>query len=204
MNALVPSAARPPAKPCEKPLMTSNSERLADISRRLDIEDHRHAAKAVTVSEAREILDALDNRHPRRCTPEEATNFVAQIVGFYPARELNDAKTYSAGLATLFAVSEFDFVQRVCSPVHGLPRRLKFFPTLAEVSEALDAEFARRVRIRANALFVVQQDERRLQAMAEENAMAANRGTEEQRAAQVRALLRGERNAIPQPQEDHQ
>ena len=115
-------------------------------------------------------------------------------------------RSATALLATLFAASEHDFVQRVCSPVHGLPRRLKFFPTLAEVSEALDAEFARRIRIAANAKFVIDDFERRRKEAEQKANFAAQRGTEEQRAAQVQALIRpnrmpgAERETPSQPQ----
>lgn len=88
------------------------------------------------------------------------------------------------------AAYPLDFVRRVCSPVTGLPSRLKFLPTIAEIREALDAEDARRKRIALTAQLVIN-DHAKRQKQAEEDAKwNSMRPTPEERAKAVSELLR--------------
>lgn len=122
-------------------------------------------------------------------TPVEATDSAKQLLGFYPAREVNDAQAYAMGISALFSAYPAKFVKAVCHPVTGLPSRLKWLPTLAEIKDALDGEKSRRERIIANAMWVVRvAGEKRRES--ELNAqIAAGRKTETERAEQVKKLL---------------
>jgi hypothetical protein len=82
-----------------------------------------------------------------------------------------------------------DFVKRVCNPVTGLPSRLKFLPTVADLHEALEAEKTRRDRIAAAAKYVIQQDEKRRNEAREAAAFEANRPSLDERARKVKELL---------------
>lgn len=95
------------------------------------------------------------------CHPVRASEFAHDLLGFYPAREVNNAKVFAAGMTALFVAYPQDLVKRVCDPVRGLPSRLKWLPTIADAREALDAEKLRRDRIAANARWVLKEAEKR-------------------------------------------
>lgn len=171
---------------------------LQSAIKALENPDWKAAATAVTVAEAQAVLDAVEG-HDGLCAPADAAAFAGQLVNYYPAREVNDAKAYIAAMAAMFAAFPRDFAKRVCNPVTGLPSRLKFLPTLAEVREALDTEAARRKLIVANARYVLDQAAKRA-AEAEEEARWANKlPTTEDRARQVQRLLQRAVKPIPPP-----
>jgi len=126
------------------------------------------------------------------CHPVSASEYAAQLTGFYPTREVNNAKLYVVGMSALFTAYPADLVKRVCDPVRGLPGRLKWLPTIADAKEALDAEVSRRMRIEANAKWVtIEADRLAEEARTEEEWNKKYGGlTEEQRKAKVDALLR--------------
>ena len=124
------------------------------------------------------------------CTPpDEASVYASRLLGFYPAREVNDPKAFSSGMTALLSAYPVDLVRRVCDPVTGLPSRLKFLPTLAEVKEALEAELARRKRITANAQWVVSEAEKRAAEAREAVDFERNRPPAEVRKAQAEKLI---------------
>jgi hypothetical protein len=88
--------------------------------------------------------------------------------------------------------AELDFVRRVVDPVTGLPSRMKFLPTMAEINEAIAVERTRRSQIRATAAWMLREHDRR-KAEEEERAKWAHLSPEEleRRRAQVAALLGG-------------
>lgn len=184
-----PTAAQPPAKTCETPSLPSKLT-LQSATKALDHDDWRSAARAVTVAEAQAVLDGLQG-HDHPCPAAEAATFAGQLVNYYPAREVNDARSYIAALTALFAAFPRAFAKRVCDPVTGLPSRLKFLPTLAEVREALDAEATRRKRIAANAQYVLDQAAKRAAEAEEEARFNAKHPGAPERARQVQELLRG-------------
>lgn len=58
-------------------------------------------------------------------------------MGFYTDRGNVDPDIYVRGLRRLFMAYPVEAGRAVIDPVHGLPSRLKWFPKLAEVSDAL-------------------------------------------------------------------
>lgn len=158
------------------------------VIRLLDVEDPRTVGRTVTAAEAQAVLDGMAGRDAP-CTPSEAATAVGQLLGLYPGREITDARTYAQGLTAMLAAYPRDFVKRVCNPVTGLPSRLKFLPTLADLREALDAERLRRDRIAASARWVVAQAERQRKEAEEAAAFEAGRPTAEDRAKRVQELI---------------
>lgn len=138
------------------------------------------------------VIQEIDARGTRVTTELEAIDCTKALLGMYPARHVHDADTFGRALATVFMAAELDFVRRVVDPITGLPSRLKYLPTIAEVNEALAAERTRRSQIRATAAWMLREHDRRT-AEAEERARWANLGEEEmaRRKAQVAALLGG-------------
>lgn len=158
--------------------------------RALETDDWRSAARSVTPAEAQAVLDAAEG-HDALCPAAEAAQFAGSLVSYYPAREVNDARAYISAMTALMAAFPRDFVKRVCNPVTGLPSRLKFLPTLADVREALDAEATRRTRIIANARYVIEQAAKRAAEAEEEARFAAQHPGAPERARRVQELLKG-------------
>lgn len=107
------------------------------------------------------LITEIDRRGLRLMTELEAATVSKTFIGMYPARQVHDAETYSSAMKTLFMAYETDFVRRAVDPVNGLPSRLKHLPTLAETKEALEAEKAKRAAIRATAVWMKRETERR-------------------------------------------
>lgn len=68
-----------------------------------------------------------------------AARCVKALMGFYPDRGNVDPDMYAKALRRQFSAYPESVCRKVIDPVHGLPSRLKWFPSLAEVSDALKA-----------------------------------------------------------------
>ncbi len=167
--------------------LSRNSVNLKAVSETLD-RSFSVVPTGVTVAECEALVTASKASLPL-ATPVEATDYAKQLLGFYPAREVNDAQAYAMGISAMFSAYPAKYVRAVCNPVTGLPSRLKWLPTLAETKEALEGEKLRRERIVANAMWVVRAaNEKRKEAELEAE-IAAGRKTQEERAQQVNKLL---------------
>lgn len=62
----------------------------------------------------------------------------AILLGCYRSGEAHDPEVYAAGLVSVLEQFDPAVVARVCNPATGLPSRLKFLPTLAEVRTACE------------------------------------------------------------------
>jgi hypothetical protein len=162
---------------------------LHDASRRLDTDNHTSLARFVSVAEAELILSRMAGRD-ENYTANEAAIEARKLTGLYPAREVGDAKAYAAGMTAVLAAHPIDFVRRVCDPVKGLPSRLKWLPTIADVTEAINAECQRRDRIGANARYVIAEHERLERKAKEDAEWEKSRPAAEDRAKQVLELLK--------------
>lgn len=183
-----------PAVNSEKPLphsgLTSStlSESLKQAIKTLDF-DWQTTPRGVSVADAEAVLEAVAAK-AAVCDPVTASDFASRLMGFYPAREVNDPNTFAAGMAANFSAFPRDIVKRVCDPVKGLPSRLKFLPTIADVREALEAERVKRDRIIGNATWVVREAKRRAEEAAHDARIEAERAsmTPEQRKARADAI----------------
>jgi hypothetical protein len=70
-----------------------------------------------------------------------------QLFGCYRKGDANDPDVYTVAVAAIFAEYPPEIVDYVCDPRTGLPRRLKWLPTIAEIAEACDLrmEYAKAV-----------------------------------------------------------
>jgi hypothetical protein len=125
-------------------------------------------------------------------TEAEAVQAAKTLVGMYPAREVHSQEIYGQAMKTVFMAAEWDFVRRVVDPINGLPSKLRYLPTVAEVNQALAAEQLRRHTIHLTAQWMLKEHDRR-KAEAEERQRWAHLTPEdmERRRAQVAALLGG-------------
>lgn len=106
-------------------------------------------------SDCERVLAMIEARQRTFCREAEAIVCAKTLLGMYPARAVHDPETYSHALKTVFMHAELDFAKRVVDPVHGLPSRLRHLPTIAEVTEALEAERRRRSSIRGTAAWMI-------------------------------------------------
>jgi hypothetical protein len=135
------------------------------------------------------VLEAVSSRSVA-CDPVTASDYANRLMGFYPAREVNNPVTFAAGMAANFAAFPRNIVKRVCDPVVGLPSRLKFLPTIADVRDALDAERVKRDRIIGNATWIIREAKRQADEAAHDAKIAAERAamTPEEREARANAI----------------
>lgn len=139
------------------------------------------------------IVSAIDGAQARRLTEELAVEAARHLVAFYPVKAFNDPDTFMKGAAANFEGRDINIVRRVIDPKIGIPARLKFAPTIADIVEALDEAEKHRFKVRATAQWMLGEHERR-RLEAEGKAREAEFYTPEaveRRKAQVAALLKG-------------
>lgn len=162
---------------------------LKDAFRWLDTDETTGLSRLVTPSQAQEVISAMIGRD-EPCGVKQGEQAARMLMGFYPAREVNDPAAFARGMTAMMAAYPLDFVRRVVDPVNGLPSRLKWLPTLADVKAALEQERARRARIWANANHILN-TERQRQAQLEEDArIEQGRPSADERARQVSEALK--------------
>lgn len=61
------------------------------------------------------------------------------LFGCYRKGDANDPDTYTAAITAILAEYAPEVIQRATDPRTGLARKLKFLPTVAEVSEECEA-----------------------------------------------------------------
>ena len=195
MNSSAPlhnmSTAESPQPPSNSLTPSPASEtNLQAAVRWLDSDTETGLDRVVTVAMAADVLVSITARDGASGV-EEGERAARMLMGFYPAREVNDAVIFVRGMTAMMAAYPVDFVRRVIDPVNGLPSRLKWLPTLADVKAALEAEKARRNRIAANARYVLDLDRQRQAKAADDARWEAERArlTPEQRKQLAEGLV---------------
>lgn len=135
------------------------------------------------------VIQEIDGRSTRLAREVEAADAGKALLGLYPARHVHDAETYSRGIVAVFMAAELDFVRRVVDPINGLPSRLKYLPTIAEVVEALAAERTRRSQLRATAAWMLREHDRRKAEAEERDRWKLTEEEMERRRKQVAELM---------------
>ena len=79
-------------------------------------------------------------------TQQEVGQALDQLLGSYPLGKATNPEIYIAAVTALLADYPASVIAAVTHPVTGLPRKCKFLPSIAELSEALDSELAREIR----------------------------------------------------------
>jgi hypothetical protein len=69
-----------------------------------------------------------------------AANYTRILLGCYRKGDVADPEIYSRGVVAVFTQYPEWAVQAVSSPANGLPSRLQWLPTIAEVKGACEAE----------------------------------------------------------------
>jgi hypothetical protein len=99
---------------------------------------------------------------PSVSTPPAPTAHLAaekarQLFGCYRKGDANDPEVYVGAITLLLSTYPEDIINSVTHPVHGLPSRLKWMPSVAEVREACEEIMGPRRERAAYAAGVVQQ-----------------------------------------------
>jgi hypothetical protein len=79
------------------------------------------------------------SRQPR-CSALSAANYARMLTGCYRKGEVSDPEVFSRGVVAVFREYPEWAVQAVANPAGGLPSRLQWLPTIAEVKGACEAE----------------------------------------------------------------
>jgi hypothetical protein len=165
-------------------LSTSSSRELRELTKILDVESQIGLEFRMSLEEAQRVFNELTG-FDDQCSPQEAVAKARLLLGLYPAREVNNAEVYTTGMAALLAAFPTYAVRKVTDPVNGLPSKLKWLPTLAEVNEALTDAKVKRGRIGRNAEHVIRAHRKREEDRKREESMPSP----EERQRQVQELL---------------
>src|SRR6266496_4989720 len=84
-------------------------------------------------------VTTLDSDRARR---EYARLKAAQMFGCFRTGQANDPDLYVAGIAAVLAEYPPKVIEYVTDPRTGLPRKMTFLPSVAEVGEACEREMA--------------------------------------------------------------
>lgn len=82
-----------------------------------------------------------------RCTEKEAAELVTVLMGCYRRGEVESPEIFVRAAIAMFRTFPFSACRAVVDPVKGLPSKLKWLPSIAEIREALDAEIAPSLRM---------------------------------------------------------
>lgn len=155
--------------------------------------------RLIPPSDCAAIIALVDARGEAKPTEIRAVEMAKFLMGMYPARQVNNADVFMTAASALFAAYDQDFIKRVCDPIDGLPSRLKYLPTIAEIKEALEAEKARRFKIRATANWMLKEHDRRKAEAEERKRWELTPEEIERRRAMVASTLRPMREATDAP-----
>jgi len=160
-----------------------------ELIKRFDVPDAVYLS-GLSVEQAREVMGYC-NSFAAKPTAAQATELAEKLFQFYSHQKFRSPEALSAMAAAVSAllteVSTYA-AQRAVHPLTGMPRKLEFL-SVANVAKALQDEEARYQRITANARWIVTQREQAQKAAAEDAAIEAGKGTAEERAARVAALM---------------
>ncbi len=134
-----------------------------DIERMLKEADFRMDSLTVLtpISICQQIISTIDAQAPHEMTLDEAVDAAKFMMSLYPKRAFNDPENFMTAVIALFMRFDLAFVRRVVDPVDGLPGKLQFPPSVAEVKAALEEAERYRFRVRATAKWMIEENERR-------------------------------------------
>lgn len=81
-----------------------------------------------------------------RATASQAIGAATGLAGCFRTVDASDAERFIGAIAAILQMFSPDIVQDVCDPRTGLPGRMKWMPSVAEVKEACEARSAEKAR----------------------------------------------------------
>lgn len=97
------------------------------------------AATLPTSQDAMPLPVLASAKNPPACPPERASQKAALLFGCYRKGDAADPEIYVAAVTAILSEYPAEVVDFVCDPRTGLPRKLSFLPTVAEIAAACDA-----------------------------------------------------------------
>jgi len=113
----------------------------------------------MTPEDCRTLITATSEE--ANCDPKVAARMSRELMGCFRKVEFEDASRFSVTLASLFGRYPEGIGRKVCDPINGLPGRLRFPPSLAEVRDELELHMAKRRAIAYRARWMIEERERR-------------------------------------------
>lgn len=150
-----------------------------------------YSTALIPISTCREIISNIDARASRPLSPDQAVDAAKFLIGLYPGKEVSDPDIFMRGVIAVMVGEDFDMVRRAIDPATGLPSKLTYLPTIAEIKAAIEAAKTHRFKVRATAQWMLDEHERRRLAAEEEAQFNLTPEALERRKAQVAALLKG-------------
>lgn len=137
----------------------STSERLARMAEDILASDLTLNCALMTREECSTLITATSEEP--NCEAKPAAEMGRQLLGFFRKVEFEDSHSFAVALAGLFCRYPEGIGRKVCDPVCGLPGRLRFPPSLAEVREELERHMAKRRAIAYRARWMIEEHARR-------------------------------------------
>jgi len=125
------------------------------------------------VSDCRQLLAACSSRP--KATNDEALNLARSLMALYRRADFIDVDVFSTAMCAVFADYPASIGRQAIDPVRGLPSRLKFPPSIAEIKEALDEGMIKRRAIAYRAQWMLDERKRRDEEAARERVSAERR-----------------------------
>ena len=83
----------------------------------------------------------MSQKHePSRCSPEVVSDCARMLVGSYRRNDAEDPGLFIRAAATVLSGYPEDVVRKVTHPAFGIPSKLKFLPSIAEIRDACEEE----------------------------------------------------------------
>jgi len=80
----------------------------------------------------------MNNSQTFACSPEIVSDCARMLVGAYRRNDAEDPALFIRAAATVLAGYPEKIVRRVTHPAYGIPSRLKFLPSIAEIRDACE------------------------------------------------------------------
>ena len=93
------------------------------------------AAIAVTASK-QHLTDTSRALNEKRA---ETTKYARLLLGCYRTGDANDPEVYTAGVIAVLSSYPMEIIRLVCDPRRGIPSKVKWLPTLAEIKAECEA-----------------------------------------------------------------
>jgi len=77
----------------------------------------------------------------------EAKKGASRLLGCYRTGDANDPETYISAVVSVLSRYEIEIIKTVTEPATGLPAKLKWLPSIAEIREECDILAARKRRV---------------------------------------------------------
>lgn len=118
---------------------------FTDLSGAMPIKDDS-MDNQITVRPSDPQLRSLRAARLQLSTQEQVGQALDQLLGSYPLGRATNPEIYIAAVTAVLADYPASVIAKVTHPVHGIPSKCKFLPTIAELKENLDLELAREIR----------------------------------------------------------